>query len=158
MRPAADPGRRGCRGDRGSSLPLVIGFMAVLLILVAVVVDASAAYLRRQSLDTLADGAALRGADLGAEGTQVYAGGVTGQRLRLTTGSVSRAVRSYLREVGAYGRYPGLTVSVAVDSGARQVAVHLSAPLDLPLTVPGAPGSARVGAEGSAAVTIDPDE
>ena len=47
---------------------MIIGFALVLAMLVALVTDASAAYLRRQGLDTLADGAALRGADLGATG------------------------------------------------------------------------------------------
>jgi len=37
----------------------------------------------------------------------------------------------------------------------RSVRVSLSAPLDLPLTVPGSPGSASVGATGSAVVGVD---
>ena len=49
---------------------------------VALVVDSSAAYLQRQGLDTLADGAALRGADLGATGEDVYQGGVPTRRWR----------------------------------------------------------------------------
>ena len=149
-------GPRRPRSERGSSLPLIVGFLIMLLVLVAVVVDASAAYLRRQSLDTLADGAALRGADLGAEGGEVYAGGVAGQQLRLTSATVRSAVHAYLRSTGAYARYPGLSVdSVRVDAGRRTVEVHLSAPLDLPLSVPGSPTSPRVGATGSASVTID---
>lgn len=144
------------RGERGSSLPLVVGFALVLLVLVAVVVDSSAAYLRRQSLDTLADGAALRGADLGAEGEEAYAGGVSGQRLRLTAAAVRGAVDAYLRETGARSRYPGLRIeSVRVDGGRRTVEVRLSAPVDLPLSVPGSPGHPRVGSTGSATVTVD---
>ena len=40
----------------------------ILLMAIVVVIDASAAYLQRQGLDTLADGAALHGADLGDVG------------------------------------------------------------------------------------------
>ena len=57
------------------------------------VVDASAAYLQRQGLDTVADGAALRGADLGATGREVYTGGVPSGRLELTAAAV-RASRA----------------------------------------------------------------
>ena len=44
---------------------LIIGFAGILLMAIVVVIDASAAYLQRQGLDNLADGAALYGADLG---------------------------------------------------------------------------------------------
>ena len=153
MRSTDAPGRRT---ERGSSLPLVVGFVLVLLILVAVVVDSSAAYLRRQSLDSLADGAALRGADLGAAGGEAYAGGISGRRLRLTRATVSGAVHAYLRSTGAYGRYPGLRVeSVRVDARRRTVEVRLSTPVDLPLTVPGSPSHPRVGATGTASVALD---
>ena len=60
---------------------------------VAVVTDASAAYLQRQGLDTLADGAALRGADLGATGRGVYPAACREDRLALTAAAV-RAPRS----------------------------------------------------------------
>ena len=40
------------RSERGSVTPLIIGFAVVVAMLVAVVVDASAAYLRRQGLDS----------------------------------------------------------------------------------------------------------
>ena len=56
------------RDQAGQATVRIIGFAVVLAMLMATVVDASAAYLQRQGLDTVADGAALRGADLGATG------------------------------------------------------------------------------------------
>jgi hypothetical protein len=134
---------------------LIVGFAAFLAMAVALVVDATAAYLQRQGLDTLADGAALHGADLGATGRDVYEGGVPAERLELTVPQVRAAVGDYLRATGALRRYPGLTYDVRVDPASRSVRVSLSAPLDLPLTVPGSPERATVGASGSAVVGVD---
>src|SRR4051794_24556381 len=100
--------------------------------LVALVVDTSAAYLQRQGLDTLADGAALRGADLGATGEDVYEGGVPAETLALTRSQARSAVADYLRDAGAYARYPGLSYTVRIEGDRVEVSLH--APLDLPLT------------------------
>ena len=143
------------RDECGSTLPMIIGFAIVLILLVGVVVDTTAAYLRRQSLDTLADGAALQGADLGASGYQIYAPDASDDQLRVTRGAATKAVHAYLRDVGAYRRYPGLTVVVGVSSKGGRVLVQLSSPLKLPLSVPGIPASLKVGAGGSAEVTFD---
>src|SRR3954468_10874667 len=99
------------RDESGQTTVLIVGFALVLAMALALVVDASAAYLQRQGLDTVADGAALRGADLGATGREVYAGGVPADRLEITAGAVRAAVQDYLAASGAYGDYPGLTFS-----------------------------------------------
>ncbi len=147
--------RRHRTDERGQTTLMIVGFAFVLAMAVAMVVDASAAYLQRQGLDTVADGAALRGADLGATGREVYTGGVPSGRLELTAAAVRASVHDYLAATGAYGRYPGLRFDVAVDAAASSVTVHLEAPLDLPLTVPGSPGVATVGATGSAVVVAE---
>ena len=139
--------------EGGQASVLIIGLATVLAMTIALVVDASAAYLQRQGLDTLADGAALRGADLGATGEDVYEGGVD-ERLELTPSQARAAVGAYLRETGAFARYPGLTYTVRLDPATRSVQVQLSAPLDLPLTIPGSPERATVGATGSAIVHV----
>ena len=141
------------RDERGQSSLLIVGFAAVLAMLVAVVVDTSAAYLQRQGLDTLADGAALRGADLGATGKDVYEGGVPRESLALAPAQARAAVGAYLSDAGAYARYPGLSYTVRIDDD--RVEVRLHAPLDLPLTIPGSPERATIGAEGSAVVGVD---
>ena len=132
---------------------LIIGFAAVLVLAIAVVIDASAAFLQRQGLDTLADGAALRGADLGATGEDVYRGGVTDDDLELTAAKAQAAVRDYLADVGAYEKYPGLTAHVSVT--ATTVEVRLTAPVDLRLSIPGSPDHPTVGATGAAVVSPD---
>ena len=124
-------GRRG--GERGQATVLIIGFTVVAVMMVAMVVDASAAYLRRTALDSLADGAALAAAD-GIQGRQVYEGGL-GHRAEIDPVVARRFVAEYLRDSGAARRYPGLvcTVGTAPD----RVVVQVSAPVRLPITPPG---------------------
>ena len=45
--------------DSGQTTLLIVGLAVVLMMAIAVVVDATAAYLQRQGLATVADGAAL---------------------------------------------------------------------------------------------------
>jgi uncharacterized membrane protein len=141
------------RDEAGQATVMIVGFAVVLAMLVATVVDASAAYLQRQGLDTVADGAALRGADLAATGHETYASGVPPERLALTPATARAAVGAYLVAIGAYRKYPGLTYEVRI--GEAGVSVRIRAPLDLPLAVPGSPERASIGAVGSAAVVSD---
>lgn len=147
--------REAVPDERGQATLLIVGFMLVLAMAIGMVVDVSAAYLQRQGLDTVADGAALRGADLGATGEEVYGGGVPQGRLDLTAAAVRDSIGAYLASSGAYAKYPGLSFSVGVDRAASTVTVHVTAPLDLPLTVPGSPGVALIGATGSAVVVAE---
>ena len=140
--------------ERGSAIPLIVGLAGILVLAIAVVVNASSAFMQRQSLDTLADGAALYGADIGSAG--VYAEGLPAERLLQEEGAVRAAVQDYLRRVGAYETYGDIVVVARVDAAARAVTVTLSAPVDLPLTVPGTPARPTVSASGRAAVTIEP--
>lgn len=142
-------GRRR-RTERGTATPLIIGFALLLAMTVAFVVDASAAFLHRQGLDTLADGAALFGADAGAEGTEVYDGGLDAQALELTLAQARAGVRDYLTSVSAYRDFPGLRYDVAVRDD--RVLVTVSAAVDFPLTIPGGPEGALVSATGAAIV------
>ena len=142
------------RSERGTVTLLVMGFAVVLLMMAAVVTDASAAYLQRQSLDTLADGAALTAADAGASGDEAYGEGLDAD-LHLDADVARAAVFGYLRRVGAFARYPGLTATVSVDSTARRVLVEVHAPLHLPLHLPGSPEHADVGARSAVTVGVD---
>ena len=121
------------RPERGQTSLLIIGFAIVAIMMVAVVVDASAAYLRRSGLDSLADGAALAAAD-GIQGRQVYEGGL-GRRAQIDPVVARRYVADYLAATGAARRYPGL--SYAVEAGTDRVVVHVASPLVLPITPPG---------------------
>lgn len=143
------------RDDRGQATVLIVGLATVLLMAVVVVIDASAAFLRRQELDTVADGAALAGADAGSRNLQaLYTEGVDAAgRLDQAEGVARSAVADHLRATGAHAAYPGLRVVVSVE--ADTVSVHLEAPLQLPLTLPGSPATTSVSATGWAAVEVD---
>ena len=138
------------RGEHGQTAVLLVGLAVVLMLLVGVTVDASAAYLRRQALDNLADGAALAAAD-GVQGRQVYDGGLGD--VALIDPEVARGyVVTYLAEAGAARELPGLRVDV--DAGTERIVVRLSAPLDLPVTPPGWVGDARVSATAASYVVV----
>lgn len=138
------------RGEDGQTALLLVGLAVVLMVLVGVTVDASAAYLRRQGLDNLADGAALAAAD-GIQGEQVYDGGLGD--VALVDPEVARGyVAQYLAQVGAPREYPGLSVDVA--AGTDRVVVRVSAPLDLPFTPPGWSGSPRISATAASYVVV----
>jgi hypothetical protein len=121
------------RNERGQTTLLLVGFAVVALLMVGVVVDASAAYLRRQELDALADGAALTAAE-GVQGRQVYEAGL-GERARIDPEVARALVADYLTATGAASEYPGLRY--AVDASAERIIVRVWAPLDLPITPPG---------------------
>jgi len=137
------------RGEQGQTTILIVGFALILMVATGVVVDASAAYLERSSLNTLADGAALAGADE-ARGQPVYGGGV-GEYVPLDPALVRTAVADYLRDLDAYDDHPGLAFTVGIEG--RSVVVRLSAELDLPITVEGLTDT-TVAATGAAAVVV----
>lgn len=142
------PRRR--RSESGQTAVLIIGFVLVVAMTVVVVVDATAAYLRRQALSSLADGAALAAAD-GIAGEQVYTAGLGEQAV--VNPEVARAlVDAHLASVGAGRRYPGLVHAVEVDG--ERVVVRLATPLDLPLPLPGVAAETRVTAIAAAVVAV----
>jgi hypothetical protein len=144
------------RDEAGQTMVLIVGLAVVAVLLIGVTVDASAAYLRRQGLDNLADGAALAGADLGAAGDDVYTGGIGDDRLAITEAEARAAVQAYLQRAGAHTKYPGLRAYVSADVATQTIRVRLTAPLHLPLKVPGGQESALIGATGAAVVAVDP--
>jgi hypothetical protein len=113
--------------------PLIIGFAVVVAMLVGVVVDASAAYLRRQGLNSAADAAALA-ATYGIQGEEVYTHGL-GKRAEIDPQAARRYVEDYVTSSGIRRRFPGLDYSVQTTT--NTVVVRIVAPMDLPLHVPG---------------------
>lgn len=140
---------RVARSERGQASVLIVGLAIVLILLTGVVVDASAAYLQRQSLNTLADGAALTGANE-VSGDPVYSRGL-GEHVPVDPEIARGAVAGYLRDIGAYADHPGLAFQVWIRD--RSVVVRIRAPLDLPITVDGVTDT-TVSALGSAAVVV----
>jgi hypothetical protein len=137
------------RDEVGQAGVLVVGFFLVAVLLVIVVVDASAAYLRRQRLDAVADGAALAATE-GLEADQVYLGGLE-ERARIDPVEARRHVSAYLRQVRAHRSLPGLMVTVRTTGGT--VVVRARAPLDLPFAPPG--WAERTTVTGSAASYVE---
>lgn len=140
------------RDERGSVTPLIIGFAVVVALLVAVVVDASAAYLRRQGLNAAADAAALAATD-GIQGEQVYTQGL-GRRAQIDPATARRYVADYFAASGIRSRFPGLGYSVETTD--NTVVVQIVTPMDLPLHVPGVGTDVRVtGAAASVVLVSD---
>ena len=121
------------RDERGSVTPLIIGFAVVVALLVAVVVDASAAYLRRQGLNSAADAAALAATD-GIQGEEVYTHGL-GKRAEIDPAAARAYVADYFASSGIRRRFPGLDYSVQTTE--NTVVVRVVTPMDLPFRVPG---------------------
>ena len=145
------PRRHRVRGESGQVSLLIIGFCFVLLLAVALVANTSAAFLQRQNLDSIADGAALHAVDAGVGGLHLE--GVENGRLSVDPDLARRAVQEYLTSTGARRRYPGLEHEVAVGADGA-VLVRVEAPLEFQLRSPGAPRRAVVGASARAAVTV----
>ncbi|MDP3969349.1 MAG: pilus assembly protein TadG-related protein [Nocardioides sp.] len=140
------------RPDDGQTTVLILGFFVVALMLVAVVVDSSAAYLQRQRLNTLADGAALAAVD-GVQGRMVYEGGLRPGRAAIDPQAARAYVADHLAALGATSSHPGLRWSVTTRDDA--VVVELRAPLDLPLGIPGVGGSTVISGSASAIVVVE---
>lgn len=121
------------RDERGSVTPLIVGFAVVVALLVGVVVNASAAYLRRQGLNSAADAAALAATD-GIQGEQVYTRGL-GERAEIDPVAARRYVDDYVASSGVRRRFPGLSYTVRTTD--NTVVVRLRTPLKLPFRVPG---------------------
>ena len=115
--------------ERGSVLLLGVGFVIVCLLAIAVVTDASAAFLQRRSLMSLADAAAIAGAQA-IDQDAYYADGAS-VGTRLNPGLVRAAALRHLARTSASTAIPGLHVDGISSDGVR-VVVALSSPLRLP--------------------------
>lgn len=137
------------RDESGQMSLMIIGFMLVVMLAVAAVTDASAAYLQHSGLATVADGAALAGADA-LDQQVIYRRGLR-ETPALDRGVAEERIRAYLRDTGAYQRFPGLSLRTRVVD--NEIIVEVSALLDLPLNVPGAQGEAMITSTGSAVLS-----
>ena len=145
------------REEHGQTTLLIVGLAVVLMMAIAVVVDATAAYLQRQGLDSVADGAALAGADAGSRNeADLYVDGIgDAARLEQQRAVAEAAVAEHLRAVGAHAEYPGLRWAVSLDPAGDSVVVRVRAPLRLPLTFPGTPQTASISSSAAATVQLD---
>jgi len=112
------------RDEEGSTLPLTIFFGFFSLVLVLLVVAATSLYLERKRLFTLADGAAL----VGAEAFTLDEVSLTdhGYRPTLTTAEVASAVGDYIASAPT-GDLQSLAIEGASTLDGRSATVSLSA-------------------------------
>lgn len=127
---AAPPASRG--DEEGQVAVLIIGFVAISLLILTVVMAASSVYIERKKLLSVADGAALAAAD-----TFTLADVETGEGApvpRLSDGAVHSAVQRYLSETGAAGRFSGLAIGGGTGSPESRTAhVELTAVVHPPM-------------------------
>lgn len=114
---------RRLRSDDGSTLPLVIFFGFLSLALVLMVAAATSLYLERKRLFTVADGAALAGAE--AYDLDAIAAGPTGPHPTLESEDVAAAVAAYLAE--SPDRFESLAIEHAAAVDEVSATVTLSA-------------------------------
>ncbi|SMQ68145.1 pilus assembly protein TadG-related protein [Agreia sp. VKM Ac-1783] len=125
------------RSDEGSTLPLTIFYAALALLVVLVVVAASSLYLERTRLFTMADGAALAGAEsFSLDDVELVESAVVP---RLDPQAVDSAVGDYLANTPSAASFDDLAVIEATTPDGRSATVTLSAtwrPAVLALVVP----------------------
>ncbi len=112
------------RDERGSILPLTIFFASLSLVLILLVVAATSLYLERKRLYTLADGAAL----VGAEAFDLDSVSLTpdGPRAVLDSADVAAAASGYLATAPTAG-FESLALERAQTVDGRSATVALSA-------------------------------
>jgi uncharacterized membrane protein len=115
---------RRLRDDDGSILPLTVFFGLLSLALVLLVVAATSLYLERKRLFTLADGAAVIGAE--AFGLDDVTMTAAGMRPELDSAAVGAAVADYVATAPDRG-FESLAVDRAVSTDGRSATVELSA-------------------------------
>lgn len=117
------------RREEGTISVMVVGFFIVVALMAALVINASAAFLQRQDLDNIADGAALAAADALAE-ESIYQDGI-GKNARLDGDRARQIVADYLDSTGN-------DVAVwQVTADGDTIHVHLERIVDLALAPPG---------------------
>jgi hypothetical protein len=141
--------RRRGRGEEGQMTVLIIGFTAVVLMMIVVVTDISKVFLVRRDLDATADGAVLAAANGLAA---IYSQPATSGNAALDPDEARRLAADYLDSVGAGNRFDGLDWSADVDG--TTVTVTLTSTVDLPFEPPGWQGSADIASDASAVVPI----
>ena len=115
-----------CNGERGSVLLLGIGLMTVCLLAIVLVVDAASAFLQRRALMSVADAAALAGAQAIDIAAYYRDGAAVGTRLdpaRVRSAAVAQVARvPEARAIAVDG----------IETDGVTVRVRLSRDLDLP--------------------------
>lgn len=119
--------------EEGAAVPLIVGLFAIALAFVVIAAGATSLHLDRLRLLTVADGAALAG----AESFRVADVSVSGDEVvpALTSSAVREAVDAYVADAAAPG-LEDLTVVQATTADGRGATVELRATWRPPLVSP----------------------
>jgi len=128
---------------------LIIGFTAIILLMIVVVTDISKVFLVRRDLDATADGAVLAAANGLAA---IYAQPAADGNAELDPDEARRLAADYLDQVAASNRFDALDWSTDVNG--TTVTVHLTSTVDLPFQPPGWPTTTQISAASTATVPI----
>ncbi len=127
--------------DQGSVLILGIGLLGVCLLALVVIVDSGSAFLQRKNLYSIADAAALAGAQV-IDLPSYYRQGATLATHLDGQAAVVKA-RSYLKQPELLAEHPGLVVD-SVSTDGVNLRVDLSIPVQVPFFQPLSGSMARV--------------
>lgn len=136
--------------ERGQITAMLVLFTICLLLAIIAVTDVSASYLRREAATSLADGAALAASD-GAAAAGIY-GGRSDKYVVIGQAAAEAAVDAYLRDTGAYSRYPGMQASVVAQG--HTVTVSLAMSYKLPVPLPGVAATTTIHATAASQLPI----
>ena len=120
-------------GEEGAAVPLIVGLFAIALAFVVIAAAATSLHLERLRLLTVADGAALAG----AESFRVADVAVRGDEVvpALSAAAVRTAVDAYVADAAAPG-LEGLTVLRGTTADGRSATVELRSTWRPPLISP----------------------
>jgi hypothetical protein len=137
--------------DEGSTLPLILVFGLVALVFVLVAAAATGLYLDRKRLFTLADGAALVGAE--SFPLDEVRRSATGFRLQLTPDEVRSSVAAFLAAEPS-DEFRDLRLERATSPDGRSATVTLSAVWQPPVPIPFVPDGIRIQATATARAVL----
>ena len=136
------------RREEGTITVMVVGFFVVIGLLAVVVINSSAAFLQRQELNNVADGAALAAAD-GLRQETIYRDGID-EDAPIDPRRARELVSAYLSATTTDLN----TWNVSTDDDI--IHVHLDRSITLPLAPPGWFGTSRVTADAAALLRVGP--
>lgn len=104
----------GADGERGTIIPLVIGFTVILILLITAVINVSRVFLFHRDIVSAVDGAALAAAS-GVAAESVYGGQLGAGQVGLSQEAAKQRVDDYIGVNDLPTRFPGLESSVTVS-------------------------------------------
>lgn len=128
---------------------LIIGFTAIILLMIVVVTDISKVFLVRRDLDATADGAVLAAANGLAA---IYAQPAADGNAELDPDEARRLTADYLDQIAASNRFD--TLDWSIDVNGTTVTVHLTSTVNLPFQPPGWPTTTQITAASTATVPV----